>query len=87
MNFFGTSYPAIYIEKSTFYKYDHVFLLPPWKEIYKTDEERYESFEHSLAIYEHLKNTYLELNYTITEVPIGKVEDRVNYILNHLRLL
>jgi predicted ATPase len=87
MNFFGTSYPAIYIEKSTFYKYDEVFLLPPWKEIYKTDEERYESFEHSLAIYEHLKSTYLELNYTITEVPIGKVEDRVNYILNHLKLL
>lgn len=87
MDFSGTSYPDIYLQKSWQYRYDEIFLLPPWKEIYETDEERYESYDLSLAIYKHLKEAYAALDYPITEVPVGKVEDRAHFILKHLNLL
>ncbi|HHC80074.1 MAG TPA: ATPase [Flavobacteriia bacterium] len=87
MNHFKTDYPQTYLEKSKTYRYDTIFLLPPWKEIYITDNERYESFELSVSIYKHLKNAYTELGYDIIEVPHGEVAERVDFILKHLRLL
>jgi len=84
MNYLGITYPNIYIKKSTKYKYDFIFLMPPWQKIYITDDERYESFEQSLAIHNHLKNTYEALGYSITEVPFGSIKERVEFILKSL---
>ena len=56
--------------------------MPPWQKIYTRDNERYESFEQSLAIHNHLKKTYLDLDYKVIEVPTGTVQKRVNFILN-----
>ena len=64
------------------YTYDFVFVFPPWKNIYKQDNERYESFEESIRIYENLKNTYINLGYEVFEVPIDTINTRANYILN-----
>ena len=84
MNHTDTAYPKVYIEKSKKYKYDSIFLLPPWEDIYETDDERYESFDMAIELHHHLKNAYSELGYHIYEVPIGKVDYRVDYILNNL---
>jgi len=84
MNYLGVDYPNHYINKSLELVYSHVFMMPPWQEIYTTDNVRYESFEQSLAIYNHLKKTYLDLNYKINEVPQGTVLKRANFILNSL---
>ncbi|MCF6212642.1 MAG: ATP-binding protein [Flavobacteriaceae bacterium] len=81
MNYLGIEYPKLYIKKSKKYLYDTVFLMPPWQKIYITDNERYESFEQSLAIHNHLKNTYKSLGYTIIDVPFGSVKERVDFIL------
>jgi len=86
MNYVSESYPPIYKDKSTLHNYDYVFLMPPWKTIYVTDNERYESFEQSLAIHNHLKDTYEELGYHIIEVPFGTVSDRTDFILQHIQL-
>lgn len=86
MNHTDTKFPNIYLKKSEKYKYDHVFLLPPWEEIYTTDEERYESFDMAIALYRHLKNAYTELGYNILEIPIGRVDSRVNFILKNLEI-
>ncbi len=86
MNYLGVDYPDNYIKMSKKYRYQHVFMLPPWEEIYLEDEERYESFEQSVAIHNHLKKTYRELNYAITEVPLGTVEKRIHFILNSINL-
>ncbi|MFD0962881.1 AAA family ATPase [Pseudofulvibacter geojedonensis] len=64
------------------YRYDFVFIFPPWESIYKNDNERYESFEEAQKIHESLKATYIDLGYEVCEVPIGNVEERANYILN-----
>ena len=85
MNYLGVNYPQNYIEKSMKLRYSYVFMMPPWQKIYITDNERYESFEQSLAIHNHLKRTYLELDYEIVEVPTGTVQKRVNFILNTIK--
>lgn len=86
MNYLGVDYPSIFIDKSEKHTYQSpIFIMPPWKDIYITDNERYESFEQSLAIYNHLKSAYKSLNYTIIEVPFGIASERAKFILEHIK--
>jgi len=86
MNYLGVTYPDIFVLESKNNKYyDTIFLMPPWKEIYITDNERYESFEQSLAIYNHLKTAYDNLGYHIIEVPVGTVKERASFILKNIK--
>jgi len=85
MNYISIDYPTTYHTKSNLYRYNYIFLMPPWEEIYISDNERYENFEQALAIHNHLKRTYQELNYKIIEVPIGTIEVRTNFILDYLK--
>ncbi len=84
MNYSNTEYPSYFIEKSTTYKYQKVFMLPPWKEIFVSDNERYESFEIAVEINHHLKKTYQEIGYDIITVPFGTVKERTDFILDSL---
>ncbi|CAL2079810.1 ATP-binding protein [Tenacibaculum sp. 190524A02b] len=84
MNYLKTDYPTIYKEKSNKYLYDKVFMLAPWKEIYVSDNERYESFEQAVEIDKYLREAYQEVGYKIVDVPFGTVEERCNFILNSL---
>lgn len=84
MDYLGTEYPEIYIQKSKEFRYSHVFMMPPWKEIYQTDNERYETYEQSLTIYKYLIKGYTKMNYHIIKVPEGSIADRVDFILNSL---
>ena len=81
MNYISIDYPKTYINRSNLYRYDYIFLMPPWEEIYISDNERYENFEQALAIHNHLERTYKKLNYPIIEVPTGTVEKRTDFIL------
>ena len=85
MNYISIDYPELYIEKSNFYRYDFIFLMPPWEEIYITDNERYENFEQALAIHNHLERTYKLLDYPIIEVPKGTVDERIAFILDQIK--
>ncbi len=87
MNYMGVAYPDTYLKNSRNYKYDYVLLMPPWEKIYITDTERYESFEQSLAIYNHLKHAYEDLGYEVMEIPITSVEERIDFILKTINVL
>lgn len=84
MDYFGTDYPATFQEACRLYKYDKVFLLPPWKEIYINDNERYETFEQAEIIHSYLQKTYLGFGYEPLEVPKNSIEKRCDFILNNL---
>ncbi len=84
MDYLGTPYPSDFTLACQDHKYDKIFLLPPWKEIYTSDNERYESFEQALIIHEHLKNSYLTYGYNPIEVPTGTVANRSSFIINSL---
>ncbi len=85
MNYISIDYPTTYLTKSNLYRYNYIFLMPPWEEIYISDNERYENFEQALAIHNHLERTYKKLNYTIIEVPKGTIETRINFILDCIK--
>ncbi len=87
MDYLGTSYGEEFSKPCQTHKYDIVFLLPPWREIYKQDNERYESFDQAQLIFKHLKEGYQSYGYKVVEVPIGSVDKRVQFILDHLKNL
>ncbi|TQI70926.1 putative ATPase [Gramella sp. Hel_I_59] len=84
MDFFDTVYPEIFSSTCEEHAYDKVFILPPWKEIYKSDNERYETYEEAVRISEHLYDTYSRFGYTPIEIPKASVAERTKFILNQL---
>lgn len=84
LDYFGTDYPDTFNEACKENNYDKVFLLPPWREIYLNDNERYENFEEAESIYSFLKKAYLSFGYNIVEVPKLSVKNRCNFIINNL---
>ena len=84
MHYIGDSYPAFFDKACQDLKYSAIFVLPPWKEIYVSDAERYETYEQAVLIHEHLMETYKNYGYSITEVPKDTVENRVDFIMKHL---
>lgn len=85
MDYVGQDYPDSFNQACETYRYDEVFVLPSWKEIHTTDSERYESFEQALSIQKALIETYKKYNYNPIDVPKASVEDRVSFLLNHLK--
>ena len=84
MDFIGDSYPEHFATQCQETRYNKVFVLPPWEEIYESDEARYENFDQAKIIYEHLKLTYNKYGYELIEVPCGTVEKRIEFIFRHL---
>ena len=85
MDFIGDTYPDAFIAACETYKYDKVFLLPPWEEIYVSDAERYESYEEATKINDYLVATYKKFGYDLHEVPKTSVAARFQFIINHLK--
>ncbi|WP_025739499.1 AAA family ATPase [Aquimarina pacifica] len=83
MNYFGQEYEKGFIEVCQNHVYDYVFLLPPWEQIYVSDEERFESFEQAQEIHLSLKKIYTDLGYKCIEVPFGTVRERSDFILQN----
>ncbi|PPK95651.1 MULTISPECIES: AAA family ATPase [Nonlabens] len=82
--FTGDDIPDEYMTACDDHRYDQVFFLPPWEEIYESDAERYESYEEAVVLGDILKRFYTKLNYTPIEVPKLDIEGRFNFIKNHL---
>ncbi|NAY91180.1 AAA family ATPase [Muricauda sp. JGD-17] len=81
MDFFGQSYGNEFIKACKEHRYDKIFIVPPWREIYTTDEERLETFEEAENIHSALLNTYIRFGYTPIEVPKDSISQRIAFIL------
>lgn len=86
MDYIGDTYPDHFVETCDSHKYDSIFILSPWQEIFTSDSERYESFEEAIEIHHHLIKTYERFGYNLIDVPFGTVETRVDFILKSLNL-
>ena len=84
LDYLKCSYPVSFKTICSQHTYDKVFILTPWKAIYEQDNERYETFEQALILHDFLVKTYTDYGYSIIETPYGTVEERLNFILNHL---
>lgn len=85
MDYTKTDYPQYFLDKNREYTYNTTFLFLPWKKIYISDNERYESFEQLLEIDAHLQNAYKSLGHQLIQVPFGTVKERTDFIINWLK--
>lgn len=86
MDYIGDTYPEYFMEACKNHKYDHIFVLAPWQEIFTSDSERYENFEEAIEIHHHLLQTYKHFKYQLIDVPFGSIENRTDFILDSLNL-
>ena len=63
MAFFNQDYNTEFINACKDNIYNHAFILPPWKVIYKSDNERLETFEEAVKIHHHLEQIYKKFGY------------------------
>ena len=61
-----------------------VFITPPWKEIYRTDTERDQSFEEAIEVYEWIGKWYRQHHYDVVIIPKETIENRVKFILTQI---
>jgi predicted ATPase len=69
------------------YRYNpQVFMAPAWEQIYCTDDERVLPFSEAREFGKHLRAIYKRLDYTLIDLPYVSVEERMDFILRHLRV-
>ena len=47
----------------------NIFILPPWRHIYKTDSERKQNWKEAVMTREKMTETYQNYGYQIIEIP------------------
>lgn len=85
MHFIGDGYPEHFDLACRNNMYTKIFILPPWEEIYLSDGERYENYEQAAQIHKHLESTYESYGYNLIKVPKDSVQNRILFILEHLK--
>ena len=86
MDFKNVSYPESFHTTCNKNRYDTVFILPPWKDIYTQDNERYETYEEAKKIHKFLTQSYQKYGYEVIEVPFGTLKERMKFMITHLEL-
>jgi predicted ATPase len=87
MDMYGTNgvlpYPTL-LEAVRTRRYNRrVFVFPPWRQIYGTDDERREDWSRMPAVFEEIVATLPALGYEALVVPIGSVAERAAFVLSH----
>lgn len=67
------------------YRYgQRVFIAPPWKEIYETDNERKQDFEEAVRTYLEMLRVYTDCGYELIELPRLRAPERAGFVLEHV---
>lgn len=64
----------------------HVFLTPPWPEIYVNDCERRHGLDEAIAEYDRLLQAYEDLSYDVVILPKASVAERASFVLQVIRV-
>jgi len=87
MDYFDQAYGKEFSETCINNRYDAIFIMPPWKEIYISDNERLETFAEAERLHEHLMTSYKKYGYSPILVPKTTITERIFFILNELKLI
>lgn len=79
-NFFGMKIPSVLYKICENLRFDSVFFMEFWKEIYVSDSVRIEKDAEALQIETLLKEAYINCGYDLVIVPKVSIEDRVKFI-------
>jgi predicted ATPase len=61
-----------------------VFIVPPWEEIYCQDDERDQTFEQAVTVYDQLYHWYKENDYDLVILPKNTIENRAKFVLSEI---
>lgn len=61
-----------------------VFILPPWQEIYKNDNERKQNWNEAVLTFQQMYRTYQSYGYDAIEIPKTSVSNRADILLSSL---
>lgn len=67
------------------YRYDRLFLAPPWPEIYEQDDDRRHSLDKALSDHDRVAATYRAAGYDAVTLPRDTVAARANFVLETLK--
>ena len=87
MDFFKQSYPDQFVDVCNTHKYDAVFIMPPWEDIFHADGGRFETYQEALSLHESLTTRYLAFNYLPISVPKLDIAARTQFIINNTQSL
>jgi len=62
----------------------HVFIAPPWREIFRQDRERKQDFDEAIRTHDAMVATYTALGYDLVEIPRSPVEARARFVLDNI---
>jgi predicted ATPase len=65
----------------------HVFIAPPWEEIYKSDRERKQDFPEAVRTYQAIVTAYMTCGYELMEIPRAPVDERARFILTAIQAM
>jgi len=81
----GLPVPAHVAAAADSFRYNrHVFIAPPWPEIYRTDTERRQDPDTARRTFEAMVATYRDLGYVLLELPRESVADRAAFVRAHV---
>lgn len=63
------------------YRYDRLFLAPPWPEIYVTDDDRRHGLDKALSDYERVGRAWCDAGYHPVILPRADVSARADFVL------
>ena len=82
----GLAVPASAQTAAELFRYHpQVFIAPPWREIFRRDQERKQTWEEAVATYEAMAETYRGLGYEIVGLPPVPADERAEFILEVVR--
>ncbi|RJX69617.1 AAA family ATPase [Altererythrobacter sp. N1] len=58
----------------------HVFIAPPWAEIYANDAERKQDWDEAVATHDVMARVYRGLGYHLVPLPLGAPEQRSAFV-------
>jgi len=61
-----------------------VFVAPPWRAIYRNDDERRQTWPEALAVHRAVREVYPRYGYQLVELPRVSVPERVEFVLRQL---
>jgi len=64
-----------------------VFLFPPWREIFRNDSERDQTFDDCLRVDERICQWYERLEFKLIQIPHGTATERTHFILDAITRL
>lgn len=83
----GRKVPEHMARAAAIFRYNRrVFIAPPWREIFRQDAERKQSFDEAVRTYEAMVAIYRDLAYELVELPPATVAERVRFVIDGIAL-